>query len=54
LKSWSVVIDDAVEHPGEFFLIDPVGSFDFAVEARGGGFDVDVSDPAVEHVVVEL
>ena len=49
-----VVNDDAVEHPVELFLVDAVGSLHFAVESWGCGFDVDVSDPPVEYVVVEL
>jgi hypothetical protein len=34
--------------------VDPVGPFDFAVQPRGGRLDVDVADPTIEHVVVEL
>ena len=30
-----------------------VGAFDLSVEPRGAGFDVDVADALVEHVVVE-
>ena len=49
-----VVDDEAVEHPVELFFVDPVRSLDLAVEPGCGGFDVDVSDPPVQYVVVEL
>ena len=48
------VDDDPVEHPIELFGVDAVGPFDFAVESGGGRFDIDVSDPPIQDVVVEL
>ena len=45
-----VVDHDAFEEPVELVGVDAVGSLDPAVEARGGGPDVDVVDAAVEHV----
>ena len=53
-EQFRVVDDDTVEHPLELLLVDPMRSLDFAVEARGGGFDVNVADAAIEDVVVEL
>jgi hypothetical protein len=49
-----VVHHDAIEHPVELLLIDPVRPFDLAVQPRGRRLDVDVADPAVKDVVVEL
>jgi hypothetical protein len=43
------VVDDlAGEEPVELFGVDPVGSFDLAVEPWGAGFDADVVDAEVE------
>ncbi len=50
----SLINDDAFKHPVELFVVDAVGSFDFSVESRRCGFDVDVSDTSVQYVVVEL
>ena len=48
------VDDDPVEHPVELFGVDPMGSFDLAVEAWSGRFDVDMSDSPVKDVIVKL
>jgi hypothetical protein len=49
------VVDDlALEESVELFGIDAVGSFHFAVQPRGSGFDADVVDAGVEQVPVEL
>lgn len=48
------VDDDPFEHSVELFVVYPVRSFDFAVEARSCRFDVDVSDPSIQDVIVEL
>jgi hypothetical protein len=49
-----VVDHDTLEHPMELLLVDPVGSLDLPVQPRGRRLDVDVPDPPVQHVVVEL
>ena len=49
-----VIDHDALEHPVELLGVDPVGPLDLAVQPRGRRLDVDVADPPVEHVVVEL
>jgi hypothetical protein len=54
VEELGLVDDDPVEHPVELFGVDAVGPFHFAVESGGPGFDVDVSDPPVQDVVVEL
>jgi hypothetical protein len=54
VEDFGVVDDDSVEHSVELFGVDSVGSFDFAVESRGGWFDVDVLHASVEDVPVEL
>jgi len=48
-----VVDDDSLEHPVELVVVDPVGSFDLAVQPRGARPDVDVLDAPVEDVPVE-
>jgi len=53
VEQLGVVDDDAFELPVELFTVDPVGPFDLAVQARGGGLDVDVADAAVSQVPVE-
>ena len=53
VEELGVVDDDAVEEPVELLGVDAVGAFDFAVEPRGAGFDVDVADALVEDVPVE-
>ena len=43
------VVDDlALEESVELFGVDPVGSFHFAVQPGGAGFDADVVDAFVE------
>lgn len=54
VEELGVVDHGSVEHAVELFLVDAVGTFDLAVEAGGGGFDVYVSDAPIEHVVMEL
>src|SRR3989442_1455940 len=49
-----VVDHDALEHPVELLLVDPMGALDLAVEPRSRRLDVDVADAGIEHVVVEL
>ena len=49
-----VVDHDALEHPVELLLVDPMGTLDLAVEPRSRRLDVDVADAGIEHVVVEL
>ena|SRR5919106_2225088 len=48
-----VIDDHPVQHPVEFFLVDPVGPLQLAVRPRGAGLDVDVLDPPVQDVLVE-
>jgi hypothetical protein len=48
------VVDDlALQESVELFGVDPVGSFDLAVEPRCAGFDADVVDAGVQQVPVE-
>ena len=54
VEEFGVVDHYPFEHSVELFLVDPMGSLDFPVEAGGGGFDVDVADSPVQDVVVEL
>ena len=49
-----VVDHDALEHPVELLLVDPVAPLDLPVQPGRSRPDVDVTDPAVKHVVVEL
>jgi len=49
-----VVDHDPIEHPVELLGVDPVGPLDLSVEPRRGRLDVDVPDPSVQDVVVEL
>ncbi len=48
-----VAEDDTVEQAVELFGVDAVGAFDLAVEPRGGGTDVDMTDALVEQVPVK-
>ena len=54
VEDLGVVDHHPVEHPVELLLVDAMGALHLAVETGGGGFDVDVSDPPVQDVVVEL
>jgi len=54
VEKLSIVDDHSLEHPVELFFVDAVGSFHLPVKSWGGRFDVDVSDTAIEDVVVEL
>lgn len=49
-----IVDDDPVKHPVELLIVDPMGPFDFAVESGSCGFDIDVVDATIQHVIVEL
>ena len=53
VEQLGVVDDDAVQQPVELLGVDPVGSFDLAVEPWGGGLDVAVADAAAGQVPVE-
>lgn len=48
-----VVNHDAVEHPVELLIVDPVRSLNLAVEPWSGRLDVDVADSSVQQVPVE-
>jgi hypothetical protein len=54
VEQFGFVDDDPVEYPVELFIVDAMGSFYLAVETRSCGFDGDVSDTSVQHVVAEL
>src|SRR5437867_8327597 len=54
VEQLGVVDDHALELAVELLGLDPVGPLHLSVEPRGGRLDVDVADPAVQHVVVEL
>lgn len=48
------VVDDlAFEEPVELLGVDPMGTFDLAIEPGGGRFDIDVIDALIEQVPVE-
>ena len=49
-----VVDDHTVEHPIELLGVDPVRALDLAVQPRRRRPDVDVLDPTVEDMPVEL
>ena len=49
-----VIDHDPIEHPVELLGVDPVGPLDLAVQPRRRRLDADMTDPTVQHVVVEL
>ena len=53
VEQLGVVDHDAVQEAVELLGVDPVAALDLAVQAWGGGLDVDVADAAVEQVPVE-
>src|SRR4249919_1575657 len=54
VEQLGVVDHDPFEHPVELLLVDPVRPLHLPVQPRGGRLDVDVSDPGIKDVVVEL
>jgi len=53
VEDLGVVDDHALQQAVELLGVDAVGALDFAVEAGGVGFDVDVADAAVQDLPVE-
>jgi hypothetical protein len=53
VKELDVVDNDAFELAVELFGVEALAALDLAVEARGGGLDVDVPDAAVGEMPVE-
>jgi len=49
-----IVDDHAVQHPIELILIDPVAAFDFPIQPRVSGPNIDVLDSLVQDMPMKL